>query len=89
MSVKIYRNTTKADIDVIGVGVIPAENQVSVSGDYQPHVVLENYPGLIDVTEVDKLKSPDEQLVPKGVEVPEVAVADETPVEDKATKEPK
>lgn len=51
MSTKVYHNTSENDLNVIGVGVIPAGEKVSVTSDYQPHVVLENYPGLVDVTD--------------------------------------
>lgn len=51
MSIKKFRNTSKVDLNVIGIGVVPAGEEVSVSSDYQPHVVMENYPGLVDVTD--------------------------------------
>lgn len=51
MSVKIYHNTTEEDMNVIGVGVIPAGEKVSVTSEYQPHIVLENYPGLKETSD--------------------------------------
>lgn len=50
---KIYSNTSDADINVIGIGVIPTGEQVSITTEFQPAVVLENYPGLVDVTAAD------------------------------------
>lgn len=51
MSTKVYRNTSNEDLNVIGIGVIPAGEQVSVTTEYQPHVVLVNYPGLVEVSD--------------------------------------
>lgn len=51
MSVKLYYNTTAEDMNVIGIGLIPAGEKVSVASEFQPHVVLENYPGLTEVSE--------------------------------------
>lgn len=49
MAVKVYKNTTKQKMNVVGVGEIPAGEQVSLSGNYLPPVILENYPGLVDL----------------------------------------
>lgn len=49
---RILRNTSKDDYNVVGVGEIPAGEQVSISTVYQPAIVLENYPGLVDITDV-------------------------------------
>lgn len=38
-------------MDVPGVGPIPAGEAVSVVTEHQPTVILENYPGLVDVHE--------------------------------------
>lgn len=57
MSVKVYHNTTEEDMNVLGIGVIAAGEKASVSSEYQPHVVLENYPGL---NEVSQEAGPDE-----------------------------
>jgi hypothetical protein len=51
---KIYQNTTAADMNVLGVGLIPAGESVSITTDYPPQVILENYPGLVDLTEVSE-----------------------------------
>lgn len=54
--VKIYKNTTKEDINVVGVGLIPAGEQVSLAGEQHWPVVLENYPGVIDVVAEEEKK---------------------------------
>lgn len=51
MSTKVYRNTTKETVNVLGIGEIPAGEQVSITTEYQPHVIPENYPGVIEVSE--------------------------------------
>lgn len=47
---KIYRNTGTDDLSVIGIGDIPAGEQVSISSEYHQPVVLANYPGLVEIT---------------------------------------
>jgi hypothetical protein len=47
---KAYYNNSSADLNVIGIGDIPAGETVSITSQYPPAVVLENYPGLVDVT---------------------------------------
>lgn len=54
MSTRAYRNTSDKSLNVLGVGEIPAGGQVSVSGAYLPTVILENYPGLEDITDLDE-----------------------------------
>ena len=49
MSTKVYRNDSSEPISILGVGEIPAGDQVSITSEYQPPVVIENYPGLVDV----------------------------------------
>lgn len=49
MTTKIYRNDSKKAMNVLGVGEIPAGEQVSLTSEYPPAVVLANYPGLVDV----------------------------------------
>lgn len=51
MSIRKIRNTSKVDLNVIGVGIVAAGTEVTVSSEYQPHIVFENYPGLVDVTD--------------------------------------
>ena len=48
---RVFRNTTKDPINVVGVAEILGGEQVSISGENLPAVVLENYPGLIEVTD--------------------------------------
>lgn len=50
---KIYKNVGKDDVFVIGVGDIPAGEQVSVTTDYHQPVVLANYPTLREITADD------------------------------------
>ena len=47
---KAYYNNSSADLNVIGIGDIPAGETVSITSSYPPAVVLDNYPGLVDVT---------------------------------------
>lgn len=54
MTVKVYKNVSDEDLVVIGVGEIPAGEQVSLSGEHLPPVVLENYPGLVDLTDPEE-----------------------------------
>ena len=49
ITTKVYKNTAKAPIDVLGLGVIKPGEQVSVTGEYHQPVIVENYPGLVDV----------------------------------------
>ena len=46
ITTKIYKNTGMDTINVIGVGEILSNNQVSITSEYQPQVVLANYPTL-------------------------------------------
>jgi hypothetical protein len=59
---KIYRNDSKETLDVLGIGEIPAGEQVSVTGEYQPQVILVNYPGLVDVL-AEEAEAPVEEPV--------------------------
>ena len=51
MATKVYKNTSKDDLNVLGIGPVPAGESVSISGNYLPHVIMENYPGLVDITD--------------------------------------
>lgn len=78
MSTKVYRNTNNEPVMVQGIGEIPPGEQVSITTEYQPPVILENYPGVFEVstevvsgeltpniveeTEVKKEAAPDSQL---------------------------
>jgi len=46
---KIYENTTAQPINVLGVGVIPPYDRLSITTEYHAPVNLANYPGVIDV----------------------------------------
>lgn len=47
---KLYENVTGQDIDVLGVGVVPANDRLSVTSEYPTPVNLVNYPGVIEVS---------------------------------------
>lgn len=47
---KLYKNTGKQTLNVIGVGEIEPGQQLSVNSEYQPPVNVANYPGLVDVS---------------------------------------
>lgn len=72
MSVKAFRNDGDKELNVPGIGVIEPGQQVGVSGEYLPPIILSNFPGLVDVTEEEtsnqqpvkpKQETPDEQSV--------------------------
>jgi len=46
---KIYENTTDQPVNVIGVGIIPAHDRISITTEFHMPVNLANYPGVIDV----------------------------------------
>jgi hypothetical protein len=54
---KIFHNTTDEPVMVLGVGEIRAHDHVSVTTKYHQPVVLENYPGVVEITDM----SPEEQ----------------------------
>lgn len=49
---KIYHNSTDEDMNVLGVGDIRAHDQVSINTKYHQPVVAENYPGLVEITDM-------------------------------------
>lgn len=51
MATKLYRNDGKEKIDILGVGELKPGEQISMTGQYLPVVILENYPGLVDLTD--------------------------------------
>lgn len=51
ITVKIYKNTNKKAVDVVGVGEIAANSQVSIAAEQHFPVVLANYPGVIDISD--------------------------------------
>jgi hypothetical protein len=51
---KIYKNTSKKTLNVPGVGELEPGAQVSVTSEYHQPVVLENFPGLVDLVEKEQ-----------------------------------
>ena len=56
MATVIYKNTSKSDMIIPGVGELKAGEQVSLSGEHLPVVLLENHPGLIDLEKEEQKK---------------------------------
>lgn len=54
---RVYKNTTKEPMNVPGVGIIDAGQQVSLTTEHQPVVFLENHPGLVDILAEDEAKA--------------------------------
>lgn len=54
---KIFKNTSKKTLNVLGVGEIAPGDQVSITAEYHQPVVLENYPGLVDVLAEEEKKA--------------------------------
>lgn len=52
MPTRLYKNTSDKDIDVVGIGEIPAGEQVSVTSDNLQPVMLVNYPMVVDITDI-------------------------------------
>lgn len=46
---RVYKNTTKDELNVPGIGIIEPGQQISLTTEHQPVVFLENHPGLVDV----------------------------------------
>lgn len=57
ITTKIFHNTTNQAVNVLGVGEIQAHDHISVTTEYHQPVVLDNYPGVVEVTAL----SPEEQ----------------------------
>ena len=52
MQTKQYYNNSGADLaNVTGIGDIPAGETISITSQYPPAIVLENFPGLVDVSD--------------------------------------
>lgn len=49
ITTKIYKNTGKEDVNVIGLGTIPAGEQISITSEYHQPIVLANYPTIKEV----------------------------------------
>jgi hypothetical protein len=46
---KIYKNTGKKKLDILGLGELKPGEQVSVTTDYHTPIRLESYPGLVEL----------------------------------------
>lgn len=51
MPTKLYKNTGKEALSIPGIGDLEPGEQVSLTGEYLPPVIVENYPGLADITD--------------------------------------
>lgn len=52
VTTKIYQNTTDQDVDLVELALtIPAGEHISLTSAYHRPVVLENYPGVIELDE--------------------------------------
>lgn len=47
--IRVYKNNGDKTLDVPGAGEIPPGGQASVITEHHETVILENYPGLVDV----------------------------------------
>lgn len=66
MATKIYENTTKQPVTILGVGEISPGERVSVSGEYLPPVNLDNYPGVVDVVAEEEAAAAEEEAKKGG-----------------------
>ena len=46
---KIYKNTSKKTVNIVGVGEIEPGEQISITTEFHTPINLENYPGVVDV----------------------------------------
>jgi hypothetical protein len=76
VTTKIYRNTGDKDLNVIGVGQIPAGEQVSIISEYHQPVVMANYEGLVELVA-------EEAAANEAQAAEQVTPADVTPTETK------
>lgn len=51
---KIYKNTGKQTLDVLGLGELKPGDQVSVTTDYHTPIRVDQYPGLVEVVEEEQ-----------------------------------
>jgi hypothetical protein len=71
---RIYKNTGSKALSIVGIGDVKPGEQLSVTTDYHPPVVLANYPGLVEVTDESGGEVPaEEPTAPEEV----AAVAEE------------
>lgn len=47
----LYENQGKHQLNVPGIGEIKPGERASITSEYLPPVILENYPGLVDITD--------------------------------------
>lgn len=47
---KQYFNTTDKPLNVLGVGEIAPHDRISITTAYPPAIVMENYPGLVEMS---------------------------------------
>lgn len=81
MQTKIYYNTTVASVLVPALGDTPIapNSQISITTQYPPQIVLENYPGVVEVTAM----SPEDQATFYASQ----ATSDSDPSDDTQTDE--
>jgi hypothetical protein len=46
---RMYENITDKPVNVVGIGVIPPHDRVSITAEFHTPINLVNYPGVIDV----------------------------------------
>lgn len=51
---KIYKNTSKKTLNVLGLGELKPGDQLSVSTEYHTPVNFANYPGLVELVEEEQ-----------------------------------
>ena len=54
---KIYKNTSKKTVNIVGVGEIEAGSQISVTSEFHTPVNLENFPGVVEVVAQEEAKA--------------------------------
>lgn len=60
ITVKVYKNTNKKAVDVVGIGEMRGGEQVSIVAEQHFPVNLANYPGVIDITDGEPTEETDE-----------------------------
>ena len=75
MTTKLYRNDSTETLNVLGVGEIPVGEQVSITAEFQPPVLLGNYPGLVDVL-AEEAATPSPSTPEEQALVPPAPVSD-------------
>lgn len=54
---KIYKNTSKKTINLLGVGEIQPGEQVSITSEFHAPVNLVNYPGVVELVAEEEKKA--------------------------------